>query len=100
MSWLNASNKVFEQSLGITSPWFVEKVVLDTEAKRLDVFLAFSAGGTFTCGNCGKDGCKAHDMSGRSWRHLDFFQYQAHLHANAPRVRCAECGGQAKLDWA
>ncbi len=101
MSWLNASNRVFEQSLGITSPWYVEKVAFDAQAKRLDVFLAFSAGATFTCGNCGKDGCKAHDMSGRSWRHLDFFQYQAHLHANVPRVRCAECGvRQAKLDWA
>ncbi|WP_299158325.1 hypothetical protein [Accumulibacter sp.] len=22
----------------------------------------------------------------RSWRHLDFFQYEAHLHAEVPRV--------------
>ncbi len=51
MSWLNASNRVFEQSLGITSPWYVEKVAFDAQAKRLDVFLAFAAGATFTCGN-------------------------------------------------
>ena len=38
---------------------------------------------------------------GQAWRHLDFFQYQAHLHAKLPRVRCPEHGvRQVTLSWA
>jgi transposase len=27
-----------------------------------------------------------------TWRHLNFFQHQAYLHARVPRVRCGQCG--------
>ena len=27
-----------------------------------------------------------------TWRHLNFFQHQAYLHARVPRVRCVRCG--------
>ena len=33
---------------------------------------------------------------GRSWRHLDFLQYEAWMHAQVPRVGCAACG---KATW-
>jgi transposase len=38
----------------------------------------------------------------RSWHHLDFFQYEAHLHAEVPRVACAGCGKvtQVLVPWA
>jgi transposase len=38
----------------------------------------------------------------RSWRHLDFFQDEAHLHAEVPRVACAGCGKvtQVPAPWA
>ena len=38
----------------------------------------------------------------RSWRHLDFFQYEAHLHTEVPRVACAGCGKvtQIPVPWA
>ncbi|MBK7677524.1 MAG: transposase family protein [Candidatus Accumulibacter sp.] len=38
----------------------------------------------------------------RSWRHLDFFEYEAHLHAEVPRVACTGqvtqtlCPGRAR----
>jgi transposase len=38
----------------------------------------------------------------RSWRHLDFFQFEAWLHAEVPRVQCSGCGKTTQLPvpWA
>jgi transposase len=33
----------------------------------------------------------------RSWRHLDFFQFEAWLHAGVPRVACSACGKTSQL---
>ena len=93
--------KLFEQALGIEWPWYVERTEFDAEDRRLDVHLNFEVGGTFACAGCGAEGCKAYDTKARSWHHMDFFQYQAYLHAHVPRVRCAACGiRQARLSWA
>ena len=36
--------------------------------------------------------CPVHDTEQMTWRHLNFFQHQAYLHARVPRVRCTRCG--------
>ncbi len=42
-----------------------------------------------------------HDTADKTWRHLDFFQHQALLHARLPRVACPEHGvRQASVPWA
>jgi transposase len=42
-----------------------------------------------------------HDTVDKTWRHLDFFQHKALLHARLPRVRCPEHGvGQVSVPWA
>ena len=43
-----------------------------------------------------------HDRVRRSWRHLDFFQFEAWLHAEVPRVQCSGCGKTTQLPvpWA
>lgn len=42
-----------------------------------------------------------HDTDTKRWRHLDFFQHQAHLHARVPRVRCPLHGvRQVRVPWA
>ena len=43
-----------------------------------------------------------HDTLEREWRHLNFFQFQAYLHAKMPRVRCGVCGKttQVPAPWA
>jgi len=42
-----------------------------------------------------------HDTEAKTWRHLDFFQHQAYLHARVPRVRCPTHGvRQVQLAWA
>ncbi|MFZ1106246.1 MAG: transposase family protein [Hyphomicrobiaceae bacterium] len=33
-----------------------------------------------------------HDTARQEWRHLDFFQHQAFLHARTPRITSSDCG--------
>jgi transposase len=36
-----------------------------------------------------------------TWRHLNFFQHEAYLHARVPRVRCDKCGIKTvNVPWA
>ena len=92
---------LFTSALGLQTPWFVEDVKLDTERRRID-FEVGCGGAQFACPQCGASGQKVHDRMRRSWRHLDFFQYEAWLHAQVPRIACSACGKttQMAVPWA
>ena len=49
-------------------------------------------GQPLACPTCGAVDCPAYDTERITWRHLNFFQHEAYLHARVPRVRCDECG--------
>ena len=93
---------LFAVALGIIPPWQVEGVEFSKESKRLDIKIGFSRGTTFACPVCGS-AAPVHDTSVKSWRHLNFFQYEAYLKARVPRVKCANdgCGvKQVQVPWA
>jgi transposase len=93
--------ELFQAALGLESPWYVVRYEFSPQARRLDLYIDFEAGAVFACPVCGRAGCKAHDTSEKSWRHLNFFQYEAYLHARVPRVRCPEHGVKAiEVPWA
>ena len=92
---------LFQQALGLQPPWRVARSEFDAEQHRLDLYLDFPAGSVFVCPECGAAGCKVHDTEDKSWRHLNFFQHQAYLHARTPRVRCEQCGVHVvRVAWA
>jgi transposase len=92
---------LFQQALALPKPWFVERSEFDGAKRRLDLYLDFEVGGTFVCPECGARGCKAYDTSEKSWRHLNFFQHEAYLHARVPRVECGRCGVKlVDVPWA
>ena len=82
---------LFQLALGLAEPWFVSETKFDPAAKRLDLFLDFKRGYAFPCPECGKAG-KTHDTEEKTWRHLNFFQHEAYLHARVPRTRCEDHG--------
>jgi transposase len=92
---------LFTSALGLQAPWAVRDVRLDTAKHRID-FDVHCVQALLTCPACGAASQKVHDRLPRSWRHLDFFQYEAWLHAEVPRVRCAACGKttQVSVPWA
>jgi len=114
--------ELFTAALGLVAPWRVARSEFvksdDNEAAatkdavavptaggagRLDLFLEFPRGSRFQCPQpgCGERECPVHDTDDKTWRHLDFFQYKAYLHAKVPRVTCPEHGvHQVTLSWA
>jgi transposase len=95
---------VFQSALGIPEPWYVFHHELAKDENALHIYLEYRSGAEFSCPNCGKSGCKVHDIldQDRTWRHLDFWQYQTILHARMPRVKCDSCGKilTVNIDWA
>lgn len=93
--------QLFQLALGLVPPWHVGRVEFDCEKKQLDLYIDFLRGAEFPCPECAQPGCKAHDTVNKSWRHLNFFQHVAYLHARVPRVRCPQCGvKQIPVTWA
>ena len=92
---------LFTSALGLQPPWVVEDVKLDVPAKRID-FEVRCTGALLSCPACGAVAQPVHDRLRRAWRHLDFFQFEAWLHADVPRVACRACGKTTQLavPWA
>ena len=92
---------LFCQALGLSAPWAVERVALDVERSRIDLYVVWRSGNA-PCPVCGAADQKLHDHRTRSWRHLDFFQFEAHVHCQLPRVACSVCGAttQMSVPWA
>ena len=93
---------LFAVALGISPPWEVVGVEFSQEDKRLDIRIDFPRGAQFACPTCGAE-VPVYDTTEKSWRHLNFFQYEAYLTARVPRVKCpnAGCGvKQVQVPWA
>lgn len=92
---------LFCQALGLAAPWEVERVALDVARRRIDLYVVWQANSA-ACPACGAAEQKIHDHRARSWRHLDFFQFEAHVHCALPRLSCSACQGTTQLNvpWA
>ena len=92
---------LFTNALGLQAPWEVRDVRLDTAEHWID-FDVLCKSALLTCPSCGAVNQPMHDRQSRSWRHLDFFQFEAWLHAGVPRVSCSACGKTTQLPvpWA
>jgi hypothetical protein len=92
---------LFTSALGLQAPWSVKDVNLDTARRRIDFNLICNAR-RLPCPRCNAPDQGVHDRLGRQWRHLDFFQFEAWLHAEVPRVACSACGQTSQIDvpWA
>ena len=81
--------ELIQIALGINSPWYVKEIKLNTSHKRMDIYLDFTKGSKFHCPVCNTLN-EIHDTKQRTWRHLDFFHYEAYLHARVPRTKCTQ----------
>jgi len=92
---------LFKAALGLQDPWTVASMDFDAAGHRLDLHLDFARGSRFACPEGDEEACAVHDTSAKTWRHLDFFQHQAYLHARVPRVSCPAHGvRQVAVPWA
>jgi len=92
---------LLQLALCLTAPWTVSRADFDARAKRLDIHIDFAPGSRFACPGCGAAACPVHDTERTRWRHLNFFQHEAYLHARVPRIRCEGCGvRKVGVPWA
>jgi transposase len=91
---------LYARILGLSDPWRVVDVQLDTRGGEVRVKVEAAADARCTCPTCGKQ-CPRYDARERSWRHLDTCQFRTILTAPVPRVRCEEHGVlQINVPWA
>lgn len=83
--------QLYQQILGIESPWRVTAVDVAMGDGEVRVHVAAKAGTQHRCPRCRKR-CPGYDQRLRRWRHLDTCQLQTILEAEVPRVRCPEHG--------
>ena len=91
---------LYGQILGIVRPWFVEEVMLQTEADRVGIRMAHEQT-TWACPKCGRKlPCHSHSEE-RAWRHLDTCQFKTFIYARIPQVDCPKHGvHQVRVPWA
>ncbi|QEG20278.1 ISL3 family transposase [Mariniblastus fucicola] len=84
--------ELYQQILGIETPWEVSNVDLNMELGEIVVSVRHAQGTKFCCPQCDqKLSCYDHSPS-RRWRHLDSCQFKTMLEASIPRVDCPEHG--------
>jgi len=108
------TQELFQMALNITAPWFVKDLTFNSDDKKLDIYIDFTKGSTFSYENIetkteirkeiidGKeieieekietgretfDNLKAYDTVDKTWRHLNFFEHECYIHARVPRVK-------------
>ena len=93
--------ELYQQVLGLASPWVVGRVELNVEEQRVDVFVEHDSRVKWRCPQCDRElGCHDHTQE-RTWRHLDTCQFVTQLRARVPRVDCPEHGVvQVLVPWA
>ena len=80
---------LFAKALMVEKPWYIHEIQFDQQAGKLEIWIDFERGSTFYYEDkeSGVKGeFKAYDTTQKTWRHLNFFQYQCYLHAWIPRV--------------
>jgi transposase len=82
----------FTQILGIKAPWFISKILLSNEDKRVDIYVNHSPGLAFPCPEC-EELCSVYDhMKERIFRHLNVCQMATFIHVRLPRIECPTHG--------
>lgn len=102
----DAMTELFTAALGLADPWRVKSVRFERAAHEIHFDVVCEAS-RLACPRCKAPDQPIHDRLARDWQHLHFFQYQAMIHAQLPRVRCSVCGErgdtevqQVSVPWA
>ena len=93
--------ELYQQILGLVSPWTVGSVKLDVATREITVKVNHARGVRFECPECSEHlPCYDHGEE-RRWRHLDSCQFKTILVARVRRVECPKHGIKSvRVSWA
>ena len=77
---------LYENLLGIKSPWSVRTVDMNIKDQRVDIWAVHTEDFVWECPECGEIRPLYDHAEERIWRHLDSCQFKTFLHARIPRV--------------
>ena len=85
--------KLYEQILGIESPWYVERVELKLECGQVHVHLEHTGEAIWECPQCGR-ACPLHDHTeSRRWTNCDYQRMAHQVRARTPVPNLAARSG-------
>ena len=91
--------ELYQQILGLKTPWSVARIELKVKEQRVDLWIQYGEEAKFACPECGQ-GSPVRDHRDRVWRHLDSCQFATYVHCEVPRVECGVHGvRQVKVPW-
>ena len=91
--------QLYQQILGLSAPWRVQKVVLKRAEGELEIEVACEET-DWGCPECHQR-MRAHDTVRRRWRHLDSCQFHTMIVCDVPAVLCPEHGAvTVAVPWA
>ena len=92
--------EICEHLYDVKRPWFVSRVSVSDEGKRVDMYMEHEKGVKWPCPLCEKLLSVSDHVKERVLRDLDSGLYKAYIHASVPRVRCPDHGRiQVKTEW-
>lgn len=84
---------MFEQSIGLTEPWKVERAEFGEKDRTVHVYIRARKTAKYTCPECGKQSSRYDDEEEeRMWRHGDVAFFPCYIHCRRPRVKCEQHG--------
>ena len=93
--------QLYQQLLGLTTPWSVQTVEVDPNRCEVRVHVAAAPETCWPCPECQRE-CPGYDArEERRWRHLDSCGFETWLLARVPRVHCPTHGVKTiAVPWA
>ncbi len=75
---------LYKQLLGVSHPWKVTKVELNSPAGRVDVWIKDRSGISWACPKCHAKASVYDHSQERVWRHLNTCQFGTDIHSRMP----------------
>lgn len=79
--------QLYEQLLGLSKPWSVERVEVELQSSRITVHVQCDRGVVWGDPESGCDRAHVHGWVEREWRHLDTCQFETRIKAEVPRLK-------------
>lgn len=82
---------MFEQSIGVKEPWYVDRAEFNEQTNEVHIYVKTRRTAKYKCPECGEE-CERYDdeENERIWRHGDVVFYPCYVHCRRPRIQCKE----------
>lgn len=79
---------LYTKLLGLRAPWYVARVEVKEDCKRVDIWVMHEPGVQVACPTCGVFGSVYDHTEERVYRHLDSCEMETYVHVRLPRSQC------------